>query len=397
MQDNPERLAWTILLTSFAVFCLLSVGIPLSIYSYVSTAYVTHATSVTSVRGTVIAEQLEPRRAIPIADGSTTAIEENTSVETNETSQALITFFEDSTITMYNSTKLYLEQARDRRFEVSSLPTTIVLGIEKGRVRVSPSVRSPMQFEIRSPQATILLQEGSYAIEVGEEMTQVTVRTGQARIQAADETVTIKQGKRVLLTKGKKLSGPLPAEQDLVVNGDFSQPLSGNWEPYTFTPDTRVQPEGAVTTYGDRKVMEFKSSGQDNIHNEVGIKQTINKDVRDFRSLQLHLSVRLTSQSLPGGGTLGTEYPVMVHVNYKDIYGNEQDWYHGFYYQQTADNWLLTNGERIAGSVWYPYESENLLKVLEKTQPAHLNYIHIYASGWLYDSMVTDVALLAQE
>jgi hypothetical protein len=152
-----------------------------------------------------------------------------------------------------------------------------------------------------------------------------------------------------------------------------------------------------IAPYDDRHVVEFKSSGQDNIHNEVGIKQVINKDVRDFRSLYVYLNLRLVNQSLPGGGTLGTEYPVMVHVNYKDAYGNDQDWYHGFYYEPTLDNWLLANGERVARSVWYPYESRNLLLSLEETKPVHINYIHIYASGWIYNSMVTEVALLAQE
>jgi hypothetical protein len=397
MRENPERLAWTILLTAFAIFCLLAVGIPLSIYRYVTTAEVSHTTAVTSVRGTVIVEQLEPKRAMPITDGNTVGADENSAVETSETSRAILTFFEDSTVTLYNNTRVLLEKASAPRFELSSLPPTIVLSVQKGRMRVSPSVHSPLHFEVRAPQATIWLQEGSYAIEVGEGMTQVTARSGQARLRAAEEMITIKQGERILLEEGKKPSGPLPAAQNLVINGDFTRPLSDTWELYTFTPDSRVLPQGAITLYGDRRVMEFKSSGQDNIHNEVGIKQIINKDVRDFRSLRVQLNVRLAQQSLPGGGTLGTEYPVMVHVNYKDSYGNSQDWYHGFYYEPTLNNWLLTNGERVAPSVWYPYESENLLLSLEGTKPVYISYIRIYASGWIYNSLVTDMALLAQE
>jgi hypothetical protein len=398
MRENPERLAWTILLTAFAIFCFLATGIPLGIYHYVSTASVAHTTAITSVRGTVIVEQLTSKRgAIPITDGNTVEVDEDSYVETSETSQAILAFFEDSTVTMYNNTRVRLEKARSPRFEFSSLPPTIILSVQKGRIRVSPSVHSPLHFEVRSPQTTAWLQEGSYAIEVGEDMTQITARSGQVRVNAADETITIKQGERILVEEGKKPSGPLSAAQNLVVNGAFTEPLSDTWELYTFAPESNVAPQGAITTYGDRNVVEFKSSGRDNIHNEAGIKQIIGKDVRDFRSLYVHLNVRLVNQSLPGGGTLGTEYPVMVHVNYKDRYGNDQDWYHGFYYEPTLDNWLLTNGERIARSVWYPYESRNLLVSLEENKPVSINYIRIYASGWIYNSMVTDVALLAQE
>jgi hypothetical protein len=50
----------------------------------------------------------------------------------------------------------------------------------------------------------------------------------------------------------------------------------------------------------------------------------------------------------------------------------------------------------IPRNVWYSYESGNLMEILD-IKPAHLTSIKIYASGHDYQSMVTEVELLAKE
>ena len=42
---------------------------------------------------------------------------------------------------------------------------------------------------------------------------------------------------------------------------------------------------------------------------------------------------QVRSASLSGGGYLGTEYPLMLRLRYRDAAGNGQTWYRGFYYQ----------------------------------------------------------------
>jgi hypothetical protein len=189
----------------------------------------------------------------------------------------------------------------------------------------------------------------------------------------------------------------------LLANGDFSAPLANAWEIY------RVEPPGGVITTSakiveteGRDALQFLSEGKDNLHSEIGIIQQVNESVQDFDSLRIQVDVRLDQQSLPGGGTLGSEFPVMVHLAYKDAEGNDRDWYHGFYYVPAPENWVLKNtpdnsNERVARVLWYPYESVNLLDSLGTAKPVYIKYIRIYASGWLYDALVTDVALLAQD
>jgi hypothetical protein len=403
MRNNPERVAWTVLLVAFVTFCALAVAIPLGVRWYLFNAMTVEATAVTSVRGTVLAQTRKANLPIPITDGSTTEVEEATSVTTDGTSQAILTFFNDSTLTLYGETSVRIRDTRTPRFSLGHRPDTIIVELERGRVRVAATSRSSLLFEVHSPEAVVRLGEGSFSIEVNDEGTQVTARLGQAQLVAGEDMVRLTTGERSMVHPGKTPSPPLPAEQNLIANGDFSAPLEGVWEAYQVEP-----PSGDVTTSveiteaSNRPVLEFRSQGQDNLHSEIGIIQKVNRSVQDFDSLRIQLDVSLEQQSLPGGGTLGSEFPIMIHLAYKDANGNDRDWYHGFYYTPPPENWLLfdtpdNSSERIPHFLWYPYESLNLFDSLGTAKPAYIKYIHIYASGWIYHASIADLALLAQD
>lgn len=403
MRNNPERLAWTVLLLAFTTFCGLAIAIPLGVHWYLLNAMTAEVTAVTSVRGTVLAEMRKASLPIPITDGSTTEVEEATRITTDSTSQAILTFFNDSTLTLYGDTSVRVKQARLPRFSMGRRPDTIVVELEGGRIRVASSSRSDLLFEVQAPESVVRLGEGSFSIEASDEGTHVTARSGQAQLIAADEVVRLGTGERSKVQPGEAPSSPLPAEQNLLTNHDFSKPLEGVWEVYRVEP-----PSGVVTTSvqiletDNRFALEFGSQGQDNLHSEIGIVQQVEKSVQDFDSLRVQLDVSLERQSLAGGGTLGSEFPIMIHLAYKDTNGNDRDWYHGFYYVPPPENWLLydapdNSSERIARFVWYPYESVNLIDSLGTTRPIYIKYIRIYASGWIYQARIADVAVLAQD
>jgi hypothetical protein len=403
MRNNPERLAWTVLLFAFTIFCVLVVAVPLGVRWYILNATNSKTTAVTSIRGTVLVEKPNATMPVPIVDGNTQDVDEATRVVTDGTSQAVLTFFNDSTVTLYGQTTVRIERACVPRFALSQSPDAITIYLERGRVRVAPTANSQLTFEVRSPQGVVSLGEGSFSIEASDEGTEVTSRTGWAQLVAAEEVVRLAAGERSLVRPGKAPSAPLPAEQNLLANGDFSAPLADAWQVY------RVEPPGGVITTSAKIVqadgrdgLRFLSEGKDNLHSEIGIIQQVNESVQDFDSLRIQVDVRLDRQSLPGGGTLGSEFPVMVHLAYKDAEGNDRDWYHGFYYVPAPENWVINNtpdnsNERVARIFWYPYESVNLLDSLGTAKPVYIKYVRIYASGWLYDAVVTDVALLAQD
>jgi len=404
LKKNPERLAWIILSTAFTLFCMLTILIPAGVRWYIVNASEPFSTEITSVRGTVLVGDPAAELSASLADGNTTTIEEAAEVTTDDTSQAILTFFDDSSLTMYSNTSIVIKETQSPRFNFSSNPTRLVIEVRQGRVRATSSrSRDDLNYDIITPHTDVELGQGSFSIEVNEEGTQVTTRLGQAEVIAQGEQVTLNQEERAVVQPNSPPSPPLPSAQNLLVNSNFS-PVTFDeaWETYSIQPIESVTTTVQLTTFQDRFVLQLHSEGADNIHSETGVIQLVNKDVRDFQSLRLFAEVRLVRQTLPGGGQLGSEFPIMLHIAYKDANNNDRDWFHGFYYAPPPENYILydqpdNSSERIARFIWYPYESVNLLTTLGPAKPIFIKSVRIYSSGWIYEAMVANISLLAQE
>jgi hypothetical protein len=404
IRRNPERLAWIVLLTAFTIFCMIALLIPASIYWYVVNSTDPLLTELTSVRGIVFIDESEAELSTSVIDGNTVSLNETQKVSTNETSQAILTFSDDSSLTMYSNTELILHRAAEPRFSLSYRPTQIMIEVQQGRVRATASRdQNDLRFGITTPQTEISLGQGSFSVEVSDKGTQVVTRLGQAEVKSGENSILLRQGERIVVNPELAISPPLPAAQNLLADSTFSPLSLGNsWEPYTIEPIEGVTATVEVVLFQNQPVLRLHSAGQDNFHTEIGVTQQVNRDVRDFQSLRIFAEVRLINQSLPGGGQLGSEFPIMLHLAYTDINGAERDWFHGFYYKPPPDNYRLydhadNSSESIAPLIWYPYESVNLLAALGPTKPAYIRSIRIYASGWIYDAMVANISLLAEE
>lgn len=403
LRNNPERLAWIVLLSAFTIFCLMALLIPSSIYWYVINAINPLGAELTSVRGIVLIGNPDTELSSSVVDGQTVALNESITISTDNTSQAILTFADDSTLTMYGDTSIVLHQAQEPRFGLSPNPTQIKVEVNKGRIRATASRgREDLNFDIATPDTEVALGQGSFSVEVTDKGTQVTTRLGRAEITDGNKWIILNQGQRAVAAPGSTLSDPLPAAQNLLSNGSFGSNFEDSWEIYTIDLTDAVTTTAETVVFQNRSVLNLRSEGEDNVHTEVGVLQQVNKDVRDFQSLRVFAEIRLVFQSLPGGGQAGSEFPIMLHVAYKDAEGNDRDWFHGFYYAPKPENYILydepnNSSERIARFIWYPYESVNLLTTLGPAKPAFIKSIRIYASGWIYDAMVANISLLAEE
>jgi hypothetical protein len=172
--------------------------------------------------------------------------------------------------------------------------------------------------------------------------------------------------------------------------------MRDTWESYVIAQNVTPGRVSIMERDG-RRVAYFIRQGEDNVPTEVGIRQHIGRDVNVYDSLILQLDVKLLFQSLPGAGYLSSEYPLRVEITYTDIYGKQLAWGHGFYYRDPEnENWQIINGEKIPPFTWYTYRSPNLMELLKDTRPARIDSIRIYASGWNYQSMVSEVYLFAE-
>jgi hypothetical protein len=407
LRSNPERLAWTVLVTAFTIFCLLAVSIPLSIRWFVLYSTKPEPARVDVLAGTGTVLVASPGGREPAAVESSRGIKEGDTIRSAQ-ARAILTVEEPdepesvlSTVQLYSETELTVLKARQPRFHQSPEPYRVGFDVRSGRVRVlnlQPLNRA-LEVRVRTPHGIIDLTDGSFSIEVNEDESQVTVRSGEATAQSGDRAIVVQAGERTVLRQAVPPSQPLPAVQNLLANGGFEEDLAPAWQAGTYQQLSNVASATVeVVNVGGRRAVYFSRSAEEGVHTEAWIEQVLNKDVLDYEHVSVRLDVRLINQSLPGGGYLSSEFPLMVRLNYTDVYGKQLEWVHGFYYRDPDpnSNWPIINGEKIPAYAWYPYESPNLLELLRETRPARLNVIRIYASGWNYQSMVSEVGVIAR-
>jgi hypothetical protein len=421
MRQNPERLAWVVLWLAFITFCLIAVGCPASAYSYMLHARRGLHAQLNSQRGTVRVERTGSSRVDAVSlDDPPLRLYSGDGVRTGNLNEALLTWEKRDqeqreilgTVKIYENSDVVLVDAHSPRFGFSTGGHEATLQIRGGRVRIEVQTAGdgrPVQVQVHSDHARLLLSQGSYALDVTNQQTAVVVRHGQASVRAGEQELSLNDEQRAIASLQGQLDGPLPAEQNLIVNGDFSQGESA-WIQDIDSPD----PSGRVVITQDDGGQSFAQLLHDQPQpSEVSLIQTLNRDVSDMASLVLHLKVRVNAHSLSVCGDKGTECPVMVRVDYIDVAGGEnlQQWVHGFYaYEDPGLNIELPyncttcpqpssgNHNQVSWNTWFLYDSPNLMEIQpEKIRPARIQSIRVYASGHIYDSMVTDIELLAQE
>jgi len=251
-------------------------------------------------------------------------------------------------------------------------------------------------FQVSTSQLVTTLTEGSYAIEISSDTTQVAVRDGTATVTAQSRTVKVGRSQRTLARQSEAPLAPMSAAQDLVVNGDFMDPRSRGWNDQIEIPNTPGAPVGRLSNplLDNRATLRIERTGSNQTSAIAGILQPINREVSDYRSLRLQADLHVQYHNLSGGGILSSEYPLILRLKYRDVYGSEAEWVHGFYVQNVTNN-PTHNGELVALGVWIPYESGNLLETLDP-RPFFITSLQIYASGWDYDSYVTGIRLIVE-
>lgn len=404
MRRNPERVAWAVLLAAFVTFCVLVTGIPLGTRYYLLNATEDQDTRLVRIEGTILVQEDQGSKPYGVTEAAT--LTPGQEVILGASDRGMLDFFERSHVTLYSNTTIELTRADKSRFGVSEQPNRIGLKVTGGLVRVGVALpgERETEFQVATPHITISLEEGSYRIEVTTEKTQITVVRGEARLGSSASTNVLLRGMRTTVDLTGLPADPQPAAQNLVENGDFQEPLSTSWLTSTVVLTSSVKPPSVelVEDGGRQAVRLVQKEAKDGDHTELAIQQRPDKDVRDFDRLEVALDVKLDFQSLSGGGLLSSEFPIIVRLDYKDLWGSDQFWTHGFYYQNDAGYPIALNslgqpsGEQLPQGVWYPYESGNLMDLLGENKPAYITGLTVYASGWNYDGLVSEIQLIVE-
>lgn len=407
MRRNPQRLAWTTLILSFLTCVSAVVLAPLGARWYILNARAPQNVTLEVQQGPLRVRMEGRGEPISIAEDRDD-IRESTEVATHSTAGRLVIQAPNpeapvvTTVQLYDNTDVVLSAARSPRFAASRLPHQVALEVRAGRVRVNVSNDDGRGtvVDVETPHGAAAFIEGSYEVKVNTTTTEIIARYGQATVvNEAGFSVSLGTEERAIISS-EHISGPRTAARNLVANGDFQLPLDRGWTSYsTQTDPEQPLPTADIITDEGRQVISFHREGTN--HAEVGIRQEINYDVRDFAALQLHLAVRVIFEDILGYGGCGylsSECPIIIRLSYEDVYGTDGEWYKGFYTGEPSPDWLLYPwAEQIPAGSWQTYDSANLMEELADAPPAFIKSLTIYASGHSFHAMLTEVEVLAQE
>jgi hypothetical protein len=405
-RENPERVAWIVFLTSFVIFLALVILIPLSARYFVHNYTTSQNALLEPTLGTLLLYTSPSAEPIAVTTARDDVAEGSRIVAAEDSTQGTLGLISEDdpsnilgSVQMYPGTDLEISNIRRPYFNRSPEPYQANFRLNSGQARIFSNTgdQRPLRIELSTPHGIVELGDGSYRVSVDDERTELTARSGSATLSHdADGEIVVNAGERAWMTKEELIDQIRPAEQNLIRNGDFTESMLDTWNSYAIA-DNVAQGSVRIIERDGRRVAHFIRQGEENVPTEVGITQDIDKEVNVYDELRIQLDLRLMHQSLPGAGYLSSEFPMRVEIEYTDIYGKDLRWGHGFYFREPEDpNWKIINGEKVPAFNWYTYLSPNLMELLQETRPARINSIRIYASGWNYQGMVSEVYLFAQ-
>ena len=384
------RLAWRWTLIAFAALVALATGGPLLRNWYVGAATEPRTAQMMLIDGGVVFIQrhgtgdwlmAKPDEAVAPGDVLRTAAN----------SRGFVRLYDQSTVLLYPSSQLRILRAEQGRFR--STKRAVVLELSQGRARIGvapPPTPDEAFFQLRTPTAEVHLEEGSYSADVSKDGTQVGVRLGTATAHTPRGVVSAEVGQRLVAPPDRAPTGNLPARRSLVQNGLFADKEGAAPTGWAVRDKSEQDPPGTVSLSTIPGAVTFQRSGRG--HGETFITQTLDVDLWDFEHVMLSANVRVLQHTLSGGGWQGTEYPLMLRVYYRDATGGLVPWYRG-YYLTNAENYPVTDGERLPSTDWRHVEID-LLSLAPR--PWRIQRVEVVASGWDYTSAVSELNIWAE-
>lgn len=398
-----QRRAWICLGAAFAVFCTLGVLTLAGANTWRKTASLAPAAQLVEKRGIVLYQG--PRDSLPVSVTEGTDLEEGGTIEVPISSEATIHLrVDNSVVRLRSNTQIRLSNMRIGRFnrELTQVQLDMVRGA--AGYQIAGELPGGREVEVRTPNTpgsvdSLKLTKGEYLVWVQSAGTRLISYSGQARAEVNGNVVRLRDNKWVLIgpdRPGARQAFDLP--EHLIKNRDFARGLGEAWSPIdigeTGRPDVGGQRKlEDVTILGQRhRSLRLTRDTAKDTHNETGLRQDVDRDVWAYRGITLAAWVRVMAASLDGGGYAGSEYPMMLRVNYVAENGGTYTWSHGFFLQNESGR-PADIGEQVPANEWYRF-SVDMTKL--KDRPAYITSVDVFASGHDYDAEIAGIDLTAE-
>lgn len=390
--EEMQRLAWRVLSTAFAAWVALVVLGVYGVAFWVHTSTVAAPASLAVTQGIVLFQDRGAGLPQNARDGMT--LQEGDVLEVKDNSLARLDLPGRATLHLGPNVHLVLPELRAGRFNAAA--GRLSFQHTAGTVRVEVPTGAPGPLALETPYGTVGMGPGDYVVAVRGPRAEAYVRAGAATVSVYSDRKELQAGERALLAvdaPAVKLAGPA----NLVTNGDFAAGVEG-WRTHDTQEANRPDRLGERSVVWEtvdgvmRPALRVARASRFDTHNETGLEQDLHVDVAVYPRLLLSAMVKVQSASLSGGGYLGTEYPMMLRLRYRDAAGNGQTWYRGYYYQN-AEGRPTTRGELVSQGVWTPIQVD-LSELPDR--PVFLYSLEVVGAGHDFDALITDVRLVAE-
>jgi hypothetical protein len=423
---NPQRKAWTVLLSAFAIFCTLTSAASYAAYRFVTspkehnvTAQVVQSNAAFLQRsGLLRTEMLEHDSVLSAGDRITTSAEGPAGI-------AARLRVGSATVALWRGTAVLVEPDE---------PGGARLNIEDGQALIDLPQDGPSLFitAVSLPQQAELTAPGRYRIRklsytppitaIAEQNLgggiEIAAESGLARMGDA----TAHAGSRLIIDRAIRQE---PNHWSLVRDGSFSSYTADEYRATLYSqPNTRhsdtwivtrqALAQGAMAQSGlfflrrdclivdvpdedCRNVARLARLGGNEKDSITSIAQTISADVTAYATVTLEADVRIDHQSLSKGGADGTECPLFAYIIYAN--GTQtglKQWFCFWAFDNGAgaiSDLSYITSQQIPPKTWYHFSTDLRTRIPDLRVIEQLTF---YSNGHDYDASVADVSLWAQ-
>lgn len=416
MRNNPERLAWTVLLAAFATFVALAIGIPTAASSVLNQSTLSAAAYVRLQAGriqTYSPPATERDARVVSLDGRELDEGSTVIVDPDASSQGLITISPIGareplvSAQAYSGARIQIWRATTPRFTVSSARDDVTLIMTAGRAQftVRPRDTRGAIVTILTPYGYFNLGEGVFTVEVAGGEARVLSREGSLvahSTRAGLAPLTLSAGERTALNDQSAALAKAAPERNLVRNNLFI----ADYTPWETEIRSASGTDGRVrlALAGGESSIVLDRLGNDLNWGRTGVFQIVGENVSGRASLRLRIEFKILSQEIKVCGNLGSECPLMVNITFIDKAGTQREWFQGFYADGTPtpdlpdvvrDNPTTRHVAKTL-SARESFESENLL-IGELRDAQLIQRIRVYAEGHAVQTQIFDVDLLVAD
>lgn len=432
----PDRVAWIVMLTAFALFCTVTLSTVFGVYHYLFRSAVAMSATLQVATGTI--------GIVPGADPTVVAVRENrdlsnsiTGISTDSLSQATILIRETlaeaepvsllAAVTLQGDTQVTFNSASRPRFEWSQNPQYVLFSALTGEldVLVTGVGDRPFLMDIYSDDLysdkgvhVQIRSNGRYRLSATEDEVRLLNFAGDAAAffrDQASQRVLVRAGQEMVARIGARSLSTRVMSNDVLKNGSFS--LLDDSRATFALADWQCRVEQAQAPPGDYSLVRFDgrvglrlsrfNNAQSN--GEVRCTQTFEGDglpVSDFDSLRVMTTFRTNYQNLSVCGRAASECPLMLQVSYYDENSpSVRNWYRGFYSADAASpdarkrcDTCIEDHVAINQGAWYTFDSDNLFNLIaDERRPQRIKSVTFYASGHQFDTIVSEMILLLGE